>query len=334
MGKDQVTDETKAAAAVAGWNDFAAEGRLRMIEDAALNARLGQLFPRGRFADDTVHQPKTVQFYGPGPDGRVNFHDPPIGTLHFARYRHELAAIEDPENDGYYHEDNPVLKDGLRIRPKYTTQGQQTAIEVNYFRWQMVTAESLKGVKTYPGAGTKGYHDGYLLNQDDFNDPDIKQPNINLGLNNRQGEEAIAIYPRGHKLLKQWSKVNGHEEWQDGQCLGANANNPDALTKHLGWRVVLTPYNEFTNAHNNRFPKRLRHAKAGLGADPQDVIWKEVFHGNVNAKPKEKFVSAKDTWSQDPEKVTPLTSSKDSHKVRDSEFILQTTVPQRANYMR
>lgn len=30
--------------------------------------------------------------------------------------------------------------------------------------------------------------------------------------------------------------------------------------------------------------------KAGLGADPQDVVWNELFHGNLDAKPKEKFV--------------------------------------------
>lgn len=66
---------------------------------------------------------------------------------------------------------------------------------------------------------------------------------------------------------------------------------------------------------NQRFPKRLRIAKAGLGADPQDVVWNEVFHGNLEAKPKEGFVLPKKTWSEDPGKITTLTSSEYPYKV-------------------
>ncbi|KAI0904984.1 hypothetical protein F4823DRAFT_612941 [Ustulina deusta] len=270
-----------------------------MAEELALIAKFDQLYPMRSFANS--RQPRPIHFYGPGPGGSVHPHDPPVGTLHFARWRHELAAIEDPDGLGYYHEENPLTINGQQIRPTYITKGNQTAREVNYFRWERVAADLMKGVKAFPGPGTtRAVHDEYLLNEDDFNTPDAEKPKVLVGLNNRQDEDPRTIYPLGYKLLKQWSKANGHAEWEEGSCLGADPHNPNALTKHIGW-----------------FPKRLRVPKAGIGADPQDIIWNEIFHGNLDAKPKEKFSKPKDTWADDPDKIMTMTSSKNSYMAQD-----------------
>ncbi|KAI0869589.1 hypothetical protein GGS24DRAFT_511757 [Hypoxylon argillaceum] len=275
----------------AGWQAFAVE---HMMEEAAVRARYEQLYPLQ--PRSSVHQPTPIHFYGPGPDGRVQPHDPPVGTLHFARWRHELAATEHPDIGGDYYEESPQIVDGRGIRPTYTTKRNESAKEVDHFRWERVAADSMKGVRTFPGPeSTRKIHDEYLLNEDDFNDPDAKRPKVLFNLNNRLDEDPKDIYPLGYKLLKRWSKANGHKEWEDGGCLGADPQSPKALTKHLGW-----------------FPKRLRIAKAGLGADPQDGLWNEVFHGNLDAKPKTQFLPPKKTWSEDSSKVTTLASSMNS----------------------
>jgi hypothetical protein len=219
---------------VAGWQAFAADGKKRMIEEAALRTRYEQLYPL--YPRTNAHQPTPIHFYGPGPDGRVHSHDPPVGTLHFARWRHELAAVEDSEGGGYYDEENPLMVDGRRIRPTYITKGNQAAKEVNYFRWERVAVDSMKEVKTFPGPqSTREIYDEYLLNEDDFNSLDAKKPKILFDLNNRMDEDPKDIYPLGYQLLKKWSKVNGYREWEDGGCLGADPHSPGALTKHLGW---------------------------------------------------------------------------------------------------
>ncbi|KAI0459074.1 hypothetical protein F5B21DRAFT_499702 [Xylaria acuta] len=287
-----VPTAAQATTALTCWQAFAAEGTKIMTEEAALKARYEQLYPLQPLAD--ARQPRPVRFYGPGPDGRVHPHDPPVGTLHFARWRHELAAVEGPQGGGDCDEQSALMINGQRNRPTYTTKGNQTAKEVNYLHWEKVTADSMKNVKTYPGPeATQAIHEEYLLNEDDFNDADDQKPKVTAYLNDRRDEDPKDIYPLGYQLLKKWSEANGHGEWKEGECLGPDPHSPDALTKHLGW-----------------FPKRLRMTKAGLGADPQDVIWNEVFHGNLDAKPKEKFVPPKAKWSEDPDKVTMLTSSK------------------------
>ncbi|KAI1345841.1 hypothetical protein F5Y01DRAFT_320379 [Xylaria sp. FL0043] len=287
-----------ATEAVAGWQTFAAEGRARLLEEVALSAKYDQLHPLHALPNG--RQPAPIRFYGPGPDGRVRPNDPPVGTLHYARWRRELAAFEDPDGDGYYHEEHPLTINGHQIRPTYTTRGNQTAREVNYFRWEKVTADSMKGIKTFPGSGTtRAIHDEYLLNEDDFNNNlDFEKPKVSLGLDNREGEDLETIYPLGYKLLKRWSQTDGHTEWKEGVCLGADPHNPSALTKPLGWLC-----------------KRPRIDKAGLGADPQDAVWNEVFHGNLDARRKEKFSRPKDTWSSDPAKVTIMASSKSSNNM-------------------
>ncbi|KAK5626301.1 hypothetical protein RRF57_002016 [Xylaria bambusicola] len=269
-------DIAKFAGAVAGWQAFAADGKARMDHEVALSAKCDLLFPSRSFYN--APQPTEIYFYGPGPDGRLRPQDPPVGTLHFARWRHEFAAFVDPDGVGYYHEDNPMTINGERIRPTYTTKGSQLARE-----------RSCEGVKTYPGPGTtRAIHDEYLLNHDDFNDMTSK--------GGRLDEDLKTIYPLGYRLLKKWSQVNGHPQWQEGVCLGVDPSKSDALTKHIGW-----------------FPKRLRRTKAGLGADPQDAVWKEVFHGNLDAKAKEKFIPPKDRWCDDPSKITTMTATGNSY---------------------
>ncbi|KAI0514965.1 hypothetical protein F5B22DRAFT_609197 [Xylaria bambusicola] len=297
-------DIPKTAGAVAGWQAFAADGKARMDRELALSAKCDLLFPLRSLYN--APQPIAIYFYGPGPDGRLHPEGPPVGTLHFARWRHEFAAFVDPDGLGYYHEDNPMTINGQQIRPTYTTKGNQVAREVNYFRWERVPAQFLAGVKTYPGPGaTRAIHDEYLLNHDDFNDHDVERRKVRADLDNRLDEDPKTIYPLGYRLLKKWSQVNGHPQWQEGVCLGADPGNSDALTKHIGW-----------------FPKRLRRTKAGLGADPQDAVWKEVFHGNVDAKAKEIFTPPKDRWSDDPSKVTTMTCSKSSHMAQDHDSVL------------
>ncbi|KAI0483497.1 hypothetical protein F4859DRAFT_528882 [Xylaria cf. heliscus] len=287
----EVPTATQATTALTCWQAFAAEGTKVMKKEAALRAKYEQLHPLRPLAD--AREPDPVRFYGPGPGGRMQPHDPPVGTLHFARWRHELAAIEDPEGDGYCDEQNPLVIMGKRKRPTYTTKGNQTAKEVDYSVWEKVTADSMRDVKTYPGPkATWAIHDEYLLNDGDFNNADDENPKVKADLNNRQDEDPKNIYLLGYQLLKRWSKANGYTEWEEGECLGPDPHSPDALTKHLGW-----------------FPKRLRMTRAGLGADPQDVVWNKVFHGNLDAQPKEKFVSPKPKWSEDPDKVTIMTSS-------------------------
>ncbi|KAI1369942.1 hypothetical protein F5Y08DRAFT_334293 [Xylaria arbuscula] len=291
---DQITE------ALAGWQAFAADGRSRMRHELALSARCDQLFPVRPYAEGP--QPTPLHFYGPGPDSHNYI---PVGTLHFARWRHEIAAFVDPDGFGYYHEENPLVLNGQQIRPTYITKGNQLAKEVNYFRWARVPAETLKGIKTYPGPGTtRAVHDEYLLNQDDFNDFDTERRKIQYDLDNRKDEDPKVIYPLGYKLLKKWSRINGYPEWTEGSCLGADPNNPHALTKHIGW-----------------FPKRLRRPKSGLGADPQDAIWKEVFHGNLDAKPNDSFIPPKEKWSEDSSKVTIMTGSKSPQADQDSKFV-------------
>ncbi|RYC64119.1 hypothetical protein CHU98_g2089 [Xylaria longipes] len=310
----EVPTAAQATTALTCWQAFAAEGTKIMTAEAALRARYEQLYPLHPLAD--AHQPNPVRFYGPGPDGRVHPHDPPIGTLHFARWRHELAAIEDPEGGGYHDEQDPLVIEGQRKRPTYTTKSNQTAREVNYSLWEKVPADSMKDVKTYPGSNaTRATYEEYLLNEDDFNHTDDQKPKVTADLNNRQDEDPKNIYPLGYQLLKKWSKTNGHTEWEEGECLGPNPHSPDALTKHLGW-----------------FPKRLRMKKAGLGADPQDAVWNKVFHGNLDVKPKEKFVPPKAKWSEDPDKVTTLTSSRNSYKVHYSRFSTPVASQQHAKY--
>ncbi|KAI1119954.1 hypothetical protein F5Y10DRAFT_290543 [Nemania abortiva] len=285
------------AVAPVGWNTLTDKGKNRVAEEAALREICEQLY--SFHALDGTHQPAPIRFYGPGPGGRVRPHDPPVGTLHFARWRHELATIEDSDGDGYYDEENPLVFNGQRCRPKYTTTGNQAAKEVNYFRWERITAWSMKDIKTFPGPGsTPQIYSEYLLNEDDFNAIDDNKPKMSFDLNNRMEEDPKDIYPLGYKLLKRWSKVNGYQEWEDGGCLGADPYNPDALTRHLGW-----------------FPKRLRMPKAGLGADLQDAVWNEVFHGNLDAKRKDKFFAPKNTWSEDPSKITALTSTSSPHNI-------------------
>ncbi|KAJ2997450.1 hypothetical protein NUW58_g651 [Xylaria curta] len=288
------TAAVKDTTAIERWRAFSAEGTKVLAVELALRVKYDQLYSLQPLAN--ARQPRPLHFYGPGPDGRVHPHDPPVGTLHFARWRHELAAVEDPDDSGYYHEQNPLMINGQRLRPTYTTQKNQAAREVDYFRWEKVTADSTKDIKAFPGSQTtRAMHDEYLLNEDDFNDPNITKPKVSFCLDNRQHEDPKTIYPLGYKLLKKWSKANGNAAWEEGDCLGADRNNPSALTKHIGW-----------------FPKRLRVAKAGIGADPQDAVWNDIFQGNLEAKSSEKFISPKDTWSEDPEKVTTLTSSENS----------------------
>ena len=227
-------DIAKAAGAVASWQAFAADERTRMAHELALSARCDQLFPLRPFAEGP--QPTPLHFYGPGPEGSLHPYHPPVGTLHFARWRHEIAAFVDPNGFGYYHEEHPMILNGHQIRPTYTTKGTQLAREVNYFRWERVPAELLRGVKTYPGPETtRAVHDEYLLNQDDFNDFDTERRKVRIDLDNRQDEDPKAIYPLGYKLLKKWSRVNGFLEWTEGTCLGADPFNSGALTKHIGW---------------------------------------------------------------------------------------------------
>lgn len=227
----------KPIKAVADWQAFAADNKKSTAEEAAVRARSEQLCPRA----DTS-QPTPIYFYGPGPGGRIYPRDPPVGTLHFARWRHELAAVEDPEGSGYYDEEKPLILNGRRIRPTYTTKDNQSAREVNHFRWEKVTADSMKHVRAFPGPqATRAVHDEYLLNQDNFNELDTKRPKVLISLDNRLDEDPKDIYPLGYKLLRRWSKVNGHAEWEDGSCLGADPHRPDALTKHLGWLVTQIP---------------------------------------------------------------------------------------------
>jgi hypothetical protein len=75
-------------------------------------------------------------------------------------------------------------------------------------------------------------------------------------------------------------------------------------------------YPTLTNIRNKRMPGRLRRPKAGLGADPQDAIWNDIFHGNLEAKPAKKFIMPKDTWTEDESKVMILTSSEKPFNVR------------------
>lgn len=230
----EVPTVAQATTALACWQAFAAEGTKVMTEQAALRAEYERLYPLRLLADG--RQPNPVRFYGPGPDGRVHPHDPPIGTLHYARWRHELATVGDAEGDGSYDEQNLSMMKRQRNRPTYTTKGNQTAREVNYSLWEKVTADSMNDVNVYPGPKTsRVIHEEYLLNEDDFNDTDDQQPKVTAGLNNRQDEDPKNIYPLGYQLLKNWSKANGHTEWQEGECLGPDPHNPDALTKHLGW---------------------------------------------------------------------------------------------------
>ncbi|KAI0391757.1 hypothetical protein F5Y17DRAFT_439224 [Xylariaceae sp. FL0594] len=94
--------------------------------------------------------------------------------------------------------------------------------------------------------------------------------------------------------------MNGYAEWTEGQCLGSDPKNPNGITKHLGW-----------------IPTRLRNPKAGLGADPQDEIWKDIFQGNLHVKPTKTFVRPKDTWKEDPSRVMTMVSSKDASNTMD-----------------
>ncbi|TRX95569.1 hypothetical protein FHL15_003527 [Xylaria flabelliformis] len=286
----------QAATSLVYWQAFADEGSKIMTKEAELRAKYEQLYPLRPLED--VRQPNPVRFYGPGPDGRVHPRDPPVGTLHFARWRHELEAVQNPEDDGYHNEKNPprVIK-GQQNRPTYAIKGNQAAREVNYFLWEKVTVDSMREAKIYPGPkATRATHEEYLLNENDFNGTEDQKYTVPMDLDNRQDEDPEEIYPLGYQLLKKWSNVNGYVEWEEGMSLGPDPHSPDALSKHLGW-----------------FPRRFRKIKAGLGADPQDAIWNEVFHGNLNAKPKEKFVPPKAKWSEDPDKVTKLTSSSNCH---------------------
>ncbi|KAI1811980.1 hypothetical protein GGS20DRAFT_587986 [Poronia punctata] len=281
-------------------------------EQKAMSARWGQWIventvpPEKRRQDakslEHLHRPweskdskglTPLRFYGPGP-GKRGSNEPPVGTLHYARWRHELATIDDPDGDAYWHEEACMKDtDGLHVRPTYVTKSGNPAREVNYFRWEMVTEDALRGKKVFPAQGvTRAVHDEYLLNSGDFNKIEAKRPTIAYDLDNRENEKLTAIYQLGYKLLKKFSKANGHAEWKEGQCLGPDPNNPHARTKHLGW-----------------MPTSLRKPKAGLGADPDDAIWKEIFHGNLNAKPAKEFVEPKPTWSECPTKVTALRTS-------------------------
>ncbi|GAP89441.1 hypothetical protein SAMD00023353_4000810 [Rosellinia necatrix] len=279
------------SAALAGWREFAAEGKKRMAQEDELKDICDRLYSWNPLAN--MRQPVPVRFYGPGPDGRLHARDQPVGTLHFARWRHELAGVEDPDGHQYHHEENAVIINGLRVRPTYTTKRSQPAKEVNYFRWQKVPADWMRNVKTFPGpSATPRVHDEYLLNDGDFNEQVRTKSTVLVSLDNRKDEDPKDIYPLGYKLLKKWSEVHGGSCWQDGDCLGADPHNSHALKRHIGW-----------------FPERLRMVKAGLGADPQDAIWNQVFHGNLDVEANKKFSPPKETWSKDPHKVTTLTGS-------------------------
>ncbi|KAI0147362.1 hypothetical protein GGR57DRAFT_477183 [Xylariaceae sp. FL1272] len=218
------------------WQTFAAEGKQVQAKEQELQDRIA-LTQQGGFAPDDAFQPEPIRFYGPGPGG-YSQNGTPVGTLHYARYRHELAGVADPNGGGYFHEMYPVFKEnGDRCRPTYTTKGRQPAREVNYFRWGLVPAAYFEhnNINTFPGPGTIRVHDEYLLNQSNFNPPDFKDPKIGLDLNNRIGEPLEKIYPRGYGLLKKWSQTNGYAEWQIGQPLGPDPSDPDALTSLLGW---------------------------------------------------------------------------------------------------
>ncbi|KAI1267975.1 hypothetical protein F5Y18DRAFT_377051 [Xylariaceae sp. FL1019] len=284
------------------WQSFAAENMAARPKAAEPHTSTA-LNQQGNFTSNNGVQPEPIRFYGPGPGGMIK-DGAPVGTLHYARYRQERARQADPHGGGYYHEENPsFLENGERCRPTYTTERGQTAREVNYFRWELVPASDFekRNVSTFPGRGTARVHDEYLLNQYNFNDPDARQQHkVELDLNNRIGEPLEKIYPRGHALLKKWSKANGHAEWQEGQPLGADPSRKDALTTHLGW-----------------FSKRLRNPKAGLGADPLDAIWKEIFHGNVDAKRRTRFVAPKEPWSGDTTRVLTMVETEDKSKTFD-----------------
>jgi hypothetical protein len=225
--------EAETKRIVSAWQAAAAEGAKAYEEDRVRRMRDEHLYRR--YEGNREGPP--LRFYGPGPGGRMNKNDPPIGTLHFARWRHEVADTDDPDGAPYYHEDLRLKNnDGVHVRPTYVTNGSQAAREVNYYRWERVTAYSLKGVKAFPGpSATRANHDEYLLNESDFNKPDRREPAFGFTLSNRQHEGPNTIYPAGYKLLKALSKKYGQAEWMDGQCLGSNPKNPDGLTKHLGW---------------------------------------------------------------------------------------------------
>ncbi|KAI1827063.1 hypothetical protein F4861DRAFT_551869 [Xylaria intraflava] len=248
--------------------------------------------------DHLPWQPQPLRFYGPGPDGCKNETEK-IGTLHYARFRRELTIEELKIGDDGLEADHekgfPIYENGRMLPPNYSTNYQnQTQREVNYCHWELVTADSIKDAKTYPGKnGTLTDYDEYLLNVHDFNIPRRGYPVAPM-LDNREDVPTAKVYGRGFELLKKLSRQGGHEEWQEGQPLGPDPNNPGALTTHIGW-----------------LPQRIRRPRAGLGSDPIDAVWARTFHGDLSAEPDD-YVPTKSTWSENSEKVTVMTSASDA----------------------
>ncbi|KAI1324357.1 hypothetical protein F5Y16DRAFT_402526 [Xylariaceae sp. FL0255] len=299
------SDECKA---VAAWNNFAAacteESETKEASQGIVLAKLRKDHPE-LFISAIERQPNPIQFFGPGPDGTYDGQPAPVGMLHYARYRYELGGCDDPDGAGYYHEDNPKKDNGLHCRPTYHNKHDPYPKEVNPFRWHLFPAYWLwiQPLKFYPGPGSsKNDHGIYLLNDNDFNETDHKRPSMELDLDNRQQESLDKLYPLGHQLLKRLSVQDNQKrvvypEWAEGQCLGPNPDDPDALRVHLGW-----------------FPKRLRGRLVGIGGDPTDAIAKEVFHGNLDVEPKTEFVAPKKSFRENPKKILTFVSSEHPNK--------------------
>lgn len=235
------------AKGVSAWSQFAAknkeEGDKKDAAMAESMFKLWETHPQYLIRTAAGRMPEPIRFYGPGPDAKDMYNGVKVavGTLYYARYKIELAGVDDPDGEGYYHEDHPKKINGRHTRPTYTTKHDGIVKELNPFRWQVTPAFCFEGVKTFPGKGTtKTYHHVYILNDEDFDETDGKRDPMSLDLDNRQGESLDKMYPHGHKLLKKFSTKMGdqkdcHPEWVEGQCLGPDPNNEHALRTHLGW---------------------------------------------------------------------------------------------------
>lgn len=118
----------------------------------------------------------------------------------------------------------------------------------------------------------------YVLNAWDFPEKeDMKQVKLNK-LDNLLNTPIKDLYPRGFQLLE-------HFGWEDGQPLGANVDNKDAIQTHIGFI----------------FSERRR--QAGLGADQLDAVFREWQRGNFDYRANTAFRQAPPNWTQNDKRV-------------------------------
>ncbi|KAI6089197.1 hypothetical protein F4821DRAFT_257349 [Hypoxylon rubiginosum] len=81
--------------------------------------------------------------------------------------------------------------------------------------------------------------------------------------------------------------------WEEGQPLGPDPTNPEAVTQHLGWIMP-----------------RLRKRGVGLGGDPTDSVANAWRKGHLDIPIPSNFKMPSEPWSSDPKRQVTMVSNK------------------------